>query len=475
MEIDLALKKINQLDAFRNAEWNLYVFSALQNSGYVIFLLLYHDYMEVCDPRNDQGVWLDTSLLFSAVLIGNIFSIYAGFSSDAHGHGRGIRKSFDWGVFHGVILMLLPFMPWQAPPLSIGCTVVFLAVLLQSFSSAYVNASYHAWFVSSVHNLGYTDALDAYTSRRRLIANLVWLVVGVFILWPFREIFSDLKTRIWVSGAMITGFYLFGAWRIRQIIWSKTDLGSFESASTFTKETVAKNCLESFAQAWSIIRHDGNALTASTLYVVTWTLGVMVLYFWQAALGEHPSSGLLGRLGSVVWVLMTFGRVVGNSMAVLPEGSPLKESRLKLGGWLNGLSMVLFALLLLAVNKSTQPAIFNEEMATAILAVLLIVTNRVGQEIVLPFAYARLHETKSVSICQNRASVESFLSVWTSVPLLAVWGLITVLENLTNWKPLIIGLVYGFLGSLVIVCVLLNRMMVKAAADLKEDTAVVRL
>jgi hypothetical protein len=430
-----------KLDAFRNAEWNLYLFTALQNAGYVVFFLLYHDYMEMCDPQNSQGVWLDTSLLFSAALIGNLFSVYAGFASDAHGHGRGIRKSFDFGVIHGVILTLLPLMPWQAPPVSVGCVVVFLALLVQGFSSAYVNASYHAWFVASAHNMGYHGTLDSYTSRRRLVANLVWLLIGVAVLWPF-QLIADLRTRIYISGALITTFYLVGAWRIRKVIWSEQDMGSFESASTFSDKTVAKNWRESFSQAWSIIRHDGDALTAAALYVATWTLGIMVLYFWQAALAEHPASRYLIGTSSVIWVLMTLGRVLGNSMAVLPAGSTAtqKESMLRLGGWFNGLSMVTFAILLFFASKLAGSSMHSVEIVTAIIAVLLIVLNRVGQEMVLPFAYARLHESKSVAICQNRAAVESFLSVWTSIPLVAVWGLIFVLENVTAWKPLIIGL-----------------------------------
>lgn len=466
--------------SFRRVEKNLYFFTALQNAGYVVFLLLYLDYFTSCVTDTKAAVWIETSILFAAVLLGNVYSIYAGFESDARGHGRGIRKSFDFGVIHGLILALLPWMlPWGLPSAA-ALFLLFLAVLFQAVSSAYVNASYHAWFVASIHNLGYTGTLQPFTSRRRLVANLVWLLVGVPVIWFLPLIVSDLHIRITISGLVIAALYLVGAVKIRALIWSQQDIGAFETSGDYSSKGFAQTGWQSFKLAVGIIRQDAKVLYAAALWVVTWTLGVMVLYFWKDALlaqfqsstTRQSPSAVFATWAGLIWVLMTIGRVIGNWMAVMPDAASTKtkDNRLRLGGLLNGLPMVVYAVWLLAAHSFGDAFFLNQSsMIAAILAVLLIVLNRVGQEIVMPFAYARLHESTASGIAQNRAALESLLAVGTSVPLLLTWLLIIYLEQMRGIGSLVLALVFGALGCLVIFTVL-NKRLLSAAQQSEPST-----
>jgi len=105
------------------------------------------------------------------------------------------------------------------------------------------------------------------------------------------------------------------------------------------------------------------------------------------------------------------------------------------------------------------------------LAVLLIFVNRIGQEIVLPFAYARIHESRHVLIAQNRASVESLLAVWTTPPLLITWGMVFMFEKWFHHPATLIVLVFGVLGLLLVLSSLLNKPLVRAVSDARQVEA----
>jgi hypothetical protein len=453
-------RAVTQTLAFSEAEFNLYKFTFLQNAGYVIFLLLFNNFVEICNNGKEpasNSVLMETSLLFLAVLIGNFWSIYAGFESDARGHARCIRKSFDYGVIHGLFLAILPWLTTIIPGIYLYFSV-FLAALFQAISSAYVNASYHAWFVASAHNLGYQGSLDPYTSRRRLTANLAWVTIGVLLLSILYFQGSRAPTHLTLSmaGFAIMLFYFIGSVKSRRLIFSG-DLGSFETVGGRLKRVnIANNCLESFKNARMIMLGDRAVLGASTLFVVTWTLGVMVLYFWQKALQGDGSDWNFSKWAGIIWIGLTAGRIVGNSLAVLPDvAAPnVKARRLALGAWLAGGSMILFFAWRFMIHKTEWRFL---DMWTLPLAVLLIFVNRIGQEIVLPFAYARIHESRHVLIAQNRASVESLLAVWTTPPLLITWGMVFMFEKWFHHPATLIVLVFGVLGLLLVLSSLLNK------------------
>lgn len=459
-------KAITQTAAFDEAEFDLYKFTFFQNSGYVIFLLLFADFVEICKPANgsaQNSVLVETSLLFLAVLIGNFWSVYAGFESDAKGHARCIVKSFDFGVIHGFILAILPWLTGAIPSAYLYA-IVFLATLFQVISSAYVNASYHAWFVAAAHNLGYRGSLDPYTSRRRLISNLAWVIVGSLLLFmiflrgkedPDRLILS-------IAGSAIAAFYLIGSIQSRAMRRSN-DLGSFETIAR-DSASIKKNFLESFKNARMIMLRDSRVFGASTLFVITWTLGVMVLYFWQKALQTKGETLDVSKWAGLIWVILTVGRVAGNSLAVLPDyvSEDARARRLNFGAWLAGGSMIFFFGWRFVFHRL---GLDLPGMLTLTIAVLLLLVNRIGQEIVLPFAYARIHESNHPLIVQNRASVESLLALWTTPPLVLTWIMVYAFEKRAQSASTLIVLVFGLLGVLLVLSSLLNKPLARVVSE----------
>jgi hypothetical protein len=477
--------------------------TAWHQAGYILFALSYTYWLGSSSDGHGAGSQLPIYVIFATSAVGNLYALWGGYRADTSGPRDGIKIMFLLGLGSAIALFASTLVQGtQHISLTSGpMACLAIAALLQSLSGQYISTALRPWFNTKLKGSGalagldrdQTDkVLDLYHARQRLIMNVSWLIFGLLLLaWrpdtpmelrmlavaifctfaaglfypceaatenpalespgPPSEKLSEVQGQQSAAGTTapangdspVSGPASTAA---------PADGGSAGSGPVGTSgKTPSKKptFLGALAAAFNLLRKDPPALASSSLFVLSYFLGLLIMFFWQDFYSPHPEK-IPGDIAPaevqkweegwksffhfyfpIVWFVMSYGRILGSQIAtydpkrevplqasLVANVAPRVSTRRKKWKWgiiLNGVVSLFMGLtLLFCPMHGAGFYVFLCLMA------LFLFLNRIGQEILFPMCLSSINSIKEIQ--GKRATVEALVTCATTLGVPIVLG-----------------------------------------------------
>lgn len=372
-----------------------YGVTALSSASYIAYVLAFSAFVQSALGSEHKDLTL--LILAFSMLTEAIFETPTGALADRYGHHRAVFWSFLALASHAAIYLIAIVFFSHGDGVSVNWVALGLVILSEIFlaiGTAFQSGSLNSWFTTSMQHEGYGGLLHPFMGKRRLTTNLVWLVVGTFIL-----LLEGHDTIMFITAFSVgTILYVVAAIVTRKMVTAvepkKTDRLSVSLFNGLVRN-------ELFGAMWVIIRNRKLLIVALT-HSVFWTLAVTLTYFWKDIVGPLPRKvdGSLGWEFAIIWLMITSARVLGAGLAGRVSHTHEGKRDPRISGFIIGQVAIGLPLIFVITLAQTR---WQYLMFTA----LLLAVSRVGQEFSKPITMAWIHEeTKSNHF---RASVESLV------------------------------------------------------------------
>ncbi len=399
------------------------IFFAVQgliSAGYIAYILAYIDVVRQFTTEESAQVVslviLGVSFLFEA-----IFEIPAGRVSDRRGHLATVRLSLGWYTVHALLYVVAAVAASTALPIAMGLLLIGAGELALRGGIALESGALSSWFVTSMRSAGYRGELAGYMAKRRLVTNLVWLVVGGLVLTaldslgPWRLYFPFIISAVMYASALVVARAF-----ARSAKRESSELSAHAGSFRLGLRQIGSN---------RILR--GVIVT----HTVFWTLGLLLLYYFKVPLEplrDEPVPISFSTAAICAWACMLVMRTLASY--TMSSVSERLLSRYRLVIYIAGQLLMAGPVFLIASTFNGQPM---DTPRALIIFFLLLAVTRFGQEICKPLALAWIHEVigspGNEELEHNRATIESIVEATSVLGMVVVAGM--ALLSMLDWVP----------------------------------------
>jgi MFS family permease len=414
------IKEKSQAAAQLKLQAIFYSVTALSSAAYIAYVLVYYDLLKVALGKSHEDWAL--LILAGSMLLEALLEIPTGALADRYGHHRSVLWSFVSLTIHALFYLIATLFTigngdsvnWAA------CSFIIISECLLALGTAFQTGSLHSWFVTSMNHEGYQGLYHVFMGRRRLTTNLIWLVVGIFVLL----LKGHGNYRFTLSFTVSVVAYVTAAIVTRKLVKAKDSKVS--KKGRFSMSELYSLMQDEFYGAVREILNNRKLTIVTISHAIYWTLAVVLTYSWQEILiptngQEHAPLGAQMTLKfAVTWIIISLARVLGSELTkhIKIASAGARDSRVIyfiIGQLILGLP-VLF------IFWYGQHPIYWEVLTVG---AILLGISRVGQEFSKPITMAWTHE--EVKLDRFRATVDSvveaaagFVIVLITVPVMVL-------------------------------------------------------